>query len=46
MTKVQMDGAGSPAVTGASVPSEGAEAAVGPFNSMSIESGRTMMRAT
>jgi hypothetical protein len=45
MTVVQVDDAAS-AVTGASIASEGAGTAVGSLNSMSIESGRTMTRAT
>jgi hypothetical protein len=42
------DGSGTaaPAAAGASVASEGAGATVGSINSMSIESGRTMMRVT
>jgi hypothetical protein len=41
MTVVQVDDP-----TGASVASEGAGAAIGSLNSISIESERTMMRAT
>jgi hypothetical protein len=41
----QVDDAAA-AVTGALVASDGAGAIVGSLNSMTIESGRTMMRAT
>jgi hypothetical protein len=44
MTVVQVDDAATPVVSGES--SNGAGARVGPLNSMSIESGRTMMRVT
>jgi hypothetical protein len=46
MTVVQVDDAAAATVTGTLAASEGAGATVGSINSMSIESGRTMMRAT
>jgi hypothetical protein len=45
MTVVPVDDAAAPAVTDTSV-GNGTEARVGSLNSRSIESGRTMMRAT
>ena len=46
MTVVQVDDAAAPAGMDASVAIEGTGAGVGSLNSMSIESGRTMMRVT
>jgi hypothetical protein len=46
MTALEVDDAATAAVTDTSVASEDAGASVGSLNSMSIESGQTMMRVT